>query len=203
LSKGDQKNLIDPTIAGGSLRQLRTAYQLDFASAVDAVHSVVAVRRGIAVLNAGVSPNVRIELRIGIRSLRLLAEAPGYIVAAVQLAGHCSPKRINYMKTLAVFALLTAFLSTSALAQGLRPFVDNELTTVWDTTEPLPPAQQDFVAVSLVNRGTAMLGHKGDRPGVPGERTIVIEIKDHGPATIPNNSSYPNRLSSPERREAP
>ena len=46
-------------------------------------------------------------------------------------------------------------------------------------TGPLPPAEHDFVAVSLTRKGTALLGHKGDTPGKTGERTVVIDLKDH------------------------
>jgi hypothetical protein len=93
-------------------------------------------------------------------------------------------------------AVLLAF-SFAALAQGAEPIIDNERVTVWDTVSPLPPAEHDFVAVSLSKKGTAVLGHKGDIPGQAGSRTVVIELKDHPVAPIPNNSGYPNAFPRP------
>jgi hypothetical protein len=80
---------------------------------------------------------------------------------------------------------------------GAEPVLDNERVTVWDTPNPLPPMQHDFVAVPLAREGTAMFGHKGDVAGKPGVRTVVIEIKDHALAPIANNSGYP--LAFPRR----
>jgi hypothetical protein len=75
--------------------------------------------------------------------------------------------------------------------------LDNERVTVWDTMNPMPPAQHDFVAVSLSKKGAAVFGHKGEVAGEPGTRTVVIEIKDHPLAPIPNASGYP--LAFPRR----
>jgi len=95
-------------------------------------------------------------------------------------------------------AILTALaLCGTAWAQGAEPIVDNERVTVWDTTTPLPPAQHDFVAVSLTRRGTVVFGHKGDSPGQAGARTVVIELKEHPVAPIPNTSGYPNAYPRP------
>ena len=94
--------------------------------------------------------------------------------------------------------VLTALaLCGAAWAQGAQPVVDNERVTVWDTTTPLPPAQHDFVAVSLTRKGTAVFGHKGDSPGQGGARTVVIELKEHPVAPIPNTSGYPNAYPRP------
>jgi hypothetical protein len=94
--------------------------------------------------------------------------------------------------------VLTALaLCGAAWAQAAQPVVDNERVTVWDTTTPLPPAQHDFVAVSLTRTGTAVFGHKGDSPGQAGARTVVIELKEHPVAPIPNTSGYPNAYPRP------
>jgi hypothetical protein len=82
-------------------------------------------------------------------------------------------------------------LSVSALSYGAEPVLDNERVTVWDTTSPLPPAQHDFVAVSLSHKGTAILGKKGEVAGKVGARTVVIELKDRSLAPIANSSGYP------------
>ena len=52
-------------------------------------------------------------------------------------------------------ALILCALSFAALAHGAEPLVDNEHVTVWDTAAVLPPAQHDFVEVSLSQKGTA------------------------------------------------
>jgi hypothetical protein len=88
--------------------------------------------------------------------------------------------------------LLTFALCFTALSQVPQPIIDNERVTVWDTASPLPPAEHDFVAVSLTNKGTAVLGHKGDTPVKDGSRTVVIALKDHPVAPLPNKSGYPN-----------
>lgn len=100
------------------------------------------------------------------------------------------------MKTLSVAAFLALILNFSALAQP-APIIDNERVTVWDTTGPLPPAEHDFVAVSLTRKGTAVFGHKGDTPGEAGARTIVIALKDHPVPPLANNSGYPNAYPRP------
>jgi hypothetical protein len=88
-------------------------------------------------------------------------------------------------------------LGIATLSYGAEPVLDNERVTVWDTMNPLPPAQHDFVAVSLAQKGVAVFGHKGDVAGKPGIRTVVIEIKDHPVAPMANNSGFP--LAFPRR----
>jgi hypothetical protein len=83
------------------------------------------------------------------------------------------------------------------VVQAAQPIIDNERVTVWDVTNKLPPAEHDFVAVSLTRKGTAVFGHKGDVPNKEGERTIVIELKDHPVALLPNKSGYPNAFPRP------
>src|SRR3981189_2577272 len=64
-----RKTLIDPTIATHRGRIVKTTGDgmlVEFASAVDAARCAVEVQRGVAVQNAGVPLNVRIEFRIGI-----------------------------------------------------------------------------------------------------------------------------------------
>jgi hypothetical protein len=103
------------------------------------------------------------------------------------------------MKALSITTAAVAALaiSGSVLAQELKPIIDNERVTVWDTTKRLPPAAHDFVAVSLSRKGTAIFGHKGNTPGEAGERTVVIDLKDHPVAPIANTSGYPNAFPRP------
>jgi hypothetical protein len=88
-------------------------------------------------------------------------------------------------------ALFALALSAAATSYGAEPVLDNERVTVWDTTGPLPPAEHDFVAVSLSHNGTAIFGQKGEVAGKAGERTVVIDLKDHPLPSIANTSGYP------------
>ncbi|HWF11938.1 MAG TPA: hypothetical protein VG297_25895 [Bryobacteraceae bacterium] len=103
------------------------------------------------------------------------------------------------MPRIAFIACLLFFLSFEAAPpiRAAQPIIDNDRVTVWDTTTKLPPAQHDFVAVSLTKKGTATLGHKGEAPGADGARTIVIELKDHPVPPLANKSGYPNAFPRP------
>jgi hypothetical protein len=105
------------------------------------------------------------------------------------------------LSTLAQLTLLVATTAGPTLGQGVQPSIDNERITVWDTTSPLPRAEHDFVAVSLSRKRSVVFGHKGDIPGVAGSRTVVIELKDHLVAPIPNNSGYPNAFPRPRAKK--
>jgi hypothetical protein len=85
----------------------------------------------------------------------------------------------------------------AASALGARLVIDNERVSVWETTASLPPSPNDFVAVSLAAKGTAVFGHKGDTPGQTGVRTVVNELKDHPTPPVPNTSGYPNAFPRP------
>ncbi len=95
----------------------------------------------------------------------------------------------------AALCLLT--LAYAALCHAAEPVIDNERVTVWDTTNALPPAQHDFIAISLARKGTAVFGHPGDIPAKDGERTVVIELKDHPVAPIDNKSGFPLAFPRP------
>jgi hypothetical protein len=88
-------------------------------------------------------------------------------------------------------------LSFTALSYGAEPALDNERVTVWDATGVMRPAQHDFVAVSLSKKGNAHFGHKGDTPGRAGERTVIVELKDHAVPPIANTSGYPLAFPRP------
>jgi hypothetical protein len=93
---------------------------------------------------------------------------------------------------------LCAFtLTFAALSHGAEPVLDNERVVVWDTTNALPPSRYDFVSVSLSQKGTAAYGHRGAMASRPHARTVVIELKDDAPATIPNNTPYPLAFPRP------
>jgi hypothetical protein len=101
------------------------------------------------------------------------------------------------MRLIFAAAVLSIVAATPGFAEGIRPIIDNENVTVWDTEKSLPPAQHDFVAVSLVRKGTAVVGHAGDTPGEDGSRTIVIELKDHPTSIYPNTTGFPNAFPRP------
>jgi hypothetical protein len=92
-------------------------------------------------------------------------------------------------------------LSVAALCWGAEPLIDNDRVTVWDTTQPLPPAQHDFVAVSLSRKGTAYFGQSGSSPGKAAERTVVIELKDHALPPLTNTTGYPLAFPRPHVRK--
>jgi len=67
--KAHRRELIDPKIAEYSGRIVKTTGDgllLEFASVVDAVRCAVDIQRGMAERNAGVSPEQRIDFRVGI-----------------------------------------------------------------------------------------------------------------------------------------
>lgn len=98
-------------------------------------------------------------------------------------------------------AFLVLASSIAAFGWGAEPVIDNDRVTVWDTTQPLPPAQHDFVAVSLSRKGTAYFGHSGSAPGKAGERTVVIELKDHALPPLANTTGYPPAFPRPHVRK--
>ena len=97
------------------------------------------------------------------------------------------------------FGVLT--LSVAALAHSAEPAIDNERVTVWDTSEAFPPAQHDFVAVSLSKLGTAHFGHQGEKPGKAGERMVIVELKDHLEPPIANTSGLPPAFPRPHAKK--
>jgi hypothetical protein len=88
---------------------------------------------------------------------------------------------------------LAGMMFQGATAPAAAPIIDNNRTTVWDTSSPAAYSH-DYVAITLAN-GTAKLGAAGTTPDSKG-RTIVIEIKDH-PRAIANKSGYPNAFPRP------
>jgi hypothetical protein len=119
-------------------------------------------------------------------------------------------KPVMRKRCIAALVVLGATLSVPALAADdsrakfmqaaalpVRMVIDNERVTVWDAAGSLPAAAHDFVAISLAQPGDAVFGHAGDTVGTAGARTVVIELRDHPVAPIPNNSGYPNAYPRP------
>ena len=99
--------------------------------------------------------------------------------------------------------ILVAILALSVAAGSFaaEPVLDNERVTAWDTTDVLPPAQHDFIAVSLAKLGTAQFGHKGDKPGKVGERMVIVELKDNAQPPLANTSGLPLAFPRPHAKK--
>ncbi|HEY1756659.1 MAG TPA: hypothetical protein VGG72_14895 [Bryobacteraceae bacterium] len=89
---------------------------------------------------------------------------------------------------------LTAMLFQAGPPPGSAPIIDNERTTVWDTSAPHACAH-DCVAIALAD-GKAVFGHKGAK-SPSGGRTVVIELKDFKAAPPSNKTAYPNAFPRP------
>jgi hypothetical protein len=93
--------------------------------------------------------------------------------------------------------LAAVALGFCILARAAQPVIDNERVTVRETTGITPAVQTDFIAVSLSHPGTAVAGRKGTTAGEPDTRTVLIELKDHPVAPLPNTSGYPLAFPRP------
>src|SRR6202166_645690 len=105
--------------------------------------------------------------------------------------GSPNDSRALYNRRMLKATLGFVALSFAALASGAEPIVDNEHVTIWDTAVALPPSLHDFVEVSLLRKGTASFGHRGDTPGKAGSRTIVIVLKELPVTPLANETGYP------------
>lgn len=99
------------------------------------------------------------------------------------------------------FALLALGFAALGRAADPAPVLDNDRLSVFDTAQPLPPAQHDFVSVSLSRPGSARFGHAGELPVKTGARTVIIELKDHAQAPIANATGYPLGFPRPHARK--
>jgi hypothetical protein len=112
------------------------------------------------------------------------------------------------MKAALIFA--ACLFSQAALsAQEPKPIIDNERVIVWLTDasqKPAPVAQGDYDRVLVIygkNTGSAMYVQKGKKglasvllAGKP-EHTLIIGLKDHPVAPLPNKTKYPNAFPRP------
>lgn len=101
-------------------------------------------------------------------------------------------------------------LCVAVACEAAQPIIDNERVTVWDISwmkgaeAPLPPHAHDFVTIYLAagangphKKGDVVFAHHGVSKLEPGERTVVIELKDHPVAPLANNSGYPLAFPRP------
>jgi hypothetical protein len=92
-----------------------------------------------------------------------------------------------------------AILLLAALGfQGVpteKPVIDNDRVTVWDTTATSSKLPYDSVSVSLTAKKATYLPKDAARKS--DGRSILIAIKDHATATLPNKSGYPLAFPRP------
>src|SRR5271167_2089193 len=97
--RGLRSDLIDPAIAahhGRVVKRTGDGVLIEFRSVVDAVRCGIEVQTGMIERNAGVPPERRIELRIGIHLGDVVEEADGDLMGdgvniAARLEGVCAP----------------------------------------------------------------------------------------------------------------
>lgn len=116
---------------------------------------------------------------------------------------------INAMNAAAVFCVAGLSLASAVHAQDPKPIIDNERVTVWDLPSPSPmPAavaghNYDVVRIRFSrNAGVATFEPKGNASvavlnGAPPARVVLIALKDHAVAPLPNQSGYPNAFPRP------
>ncbi|MGH9594811.1 MAG: hypothetical protein ACRD5L_17100 [Bryobacteraceae bacterium] len=71
---------------------------------------------------------------------------------------------------------------------GDKPIIDNERVTVWDATQTAGKLPYDSVIVSLTGESATYLAKNAPRKS--GGRSILIALKDHTVAPLPNKSGY-------------
>jgi len=109
-----------------------------------------------------------------------------------------------------VLAITILASSLAPLYGAAQPIIDNERVRIWDVTfnpadpAPLPHHDHDFVTVWLSGaadgshkKGDVVVLKSGDTKLKPGERTVIIELKDHAVAPLVNKTGYPNAFPRP------
>jgi TolB-like protein/class 3 adenylate cyclase len=100
--RGLRSDLIDPAVAahhGRIVKRTGDGSLIEFRSVVDAVRCAIEVQNGMAERNAGVSPDKRIEFRVGVHLGDVVEEADGDLMGdgvniAARLEGICAPGAI-------------------------------------------------------------------------------------------------------------
>src|SRR5579862_7037959 len=84
-----------------------------------------------------------------------------------------------------IFALLLL------LAPQTKQLIDNQRTTVWETTSQAPAsANDDRVVVDLTRPGNAVFLKKGEAQKDQ-KHAVVVDIKDVNIPPVPNKTPYP------------
>ena len=84
--------------------------------------------------------------------------------------------------------LVCAMLFQSGTQAALKPAIDNERVTVWETSEAVGARPADAVVIS--SSGIAVFAPKGSTMKITG-KLLVIDLKDHPVPPIENTSGYP------------
>ena len=95
--------------------------------------------------------------------------------------------------------------STLGYAQDPKPIIDNERVVVWDLAGmpgKLPNPAYDKVEIFIArNQGVASFLPKASSSAIASsfhpERTVLIGLKDHKVAPLPNSSGLPNAFPRP------
>ena len=117
----------------------------------------------------------------------------GRYVRLVQFLG----KQMNYkMQKRCMIALVSVLSMSFPVHAAETPVIDNERVGVFDTTAAIPSMPDDFVAIDFA-KGTAIYGRAGQTAGVPGVRTMIIDLKNNPVPPLANNSGYPNAYPRP------
>ncbi|MGA3349855.1 MAG: hypothetical protein ABSC33_12610 [Candidatus Sulfotelmatobacter sp.] len=104
------------------------------------------------------------------------------------------------VRILLIFAMVFQAVSQTAP----KPVIENDRVTVWDVTDPPTAGPIDAVIVSL--SGGASFVPRNTTPEISGAKTsgaktsgrwVVIDLKDHPVAPIPNASGYPLAFPRP------
>jgi hypothetical protein len=111
-------------------------------------------------------------------------------------------RRIGAMWKLSAAPLLLAIVPLC----NAGPIIDNERVTVWDVRsgDAVPHHAHEFVTVYLAGasdgsqkKGDVVVAKSGDTKLKPGERAVIIELKDHAVAPLANKTAYPNAFPRP------
>jgi hypothetical protein len=75
-----------------------------------------------------------------------------------ETVGRAIGRGLSDMRRMCTATIIVLALVIAARAQDFKPVIDNERVTVWDTVDALPPAKDDFVAVSLKGSSRFLVG---------------------------------------------
>jgi adenylate cyclase len=165
-----RSDLIDPTIAvhyGRVVKRTGDGAIVEFRSVVDAVRSAIEVQNGMADRNAGLPPEQRIELRIGIHLGDVVEESDGDLMGdgvniAARLEGIAKPGAIclsedAYRQVKSRLDLAVSDLGSTQLkniAEPIRVYLLELVDAVRALNYVVPDARRDeLVADDAVDHG--------------------------------------------------
>jgi hypothetical protein len=106
-----------------------------------------------------------------------------------------------------------AFFVSTCLANA-APIIDNERVSVWDVTSteddpnPVPKTNDNVETICLKDsddgsqkKGMVRFSNDGSIKLKPGERALIIDLKDHPSERTPNTSGYPLAYPRPHAKK--